>query len=185
MKCHEAAAADNVTGRRSGGPPRPEGISSPAAAFLRSLEPSVGFDKKFRFGLLTKILCCALCTMKQNEAKAKKMSGCRCLQMCCVLPMIERFTCFTLYCFFFFMVNCEIGPQISPSFSPRTFSFYHFLYCRLSFCFLLGSMFKTVALLLLVCLYELNKAKMLILSRFLPQSITPNLVVVSFFYRKK
>lgn len=100
MKCHEAAAADNVTGRRSGGPPRPEGISSPAAAFLRSLEPSVGFDRKFRFGLLTKILCCALCTMKQNEAKAKKMSGCRCLQMCCVLPMIERFTCFTLYCFF-------------------------------------------------------------------------------------
>lgn len=47
MKCHEAAAADNVTGRRSGGPPRPEGISSPAAAFLRSLEPSVSFDKRF------------------------------------------------------------------------------------------------------------------------------------------
>lgn len=43
MKCHAATAADN----RSGGPPRPEGIFSPAAAFLRSLEPSVNFDKKF------------------------------------------------------------------------------------------------------------------------------------------
>lgn len=149
--------------------------------------PVLVLTRNFNFGLLTKILCCALCTMKQNEAKAnlplRKCQAVGVFKCVVFFPLLSASHAF--YIVLFFSLSIVKLAHKSPLLFLPQHSLSIIFSCRLFFCFLLSSMFKTVALLLLVCLYKLNKAKMLILSRFLSQCITPNLVVVSFLSEKK
>lgn len=107
-----------------------------------------------------------LCTMKQKEAKANlALRKCQAVGVfSCVLPMIERFTCFTLYCFF----HGQLWNW------PKNLPFF----------FSQNILFLSFSLLSSLLLFSSRQVCLLILSRFLSRWITPNLVVVSFLSAK-